>query len=192
MVFTVVTPSLSTWKTIQMGKHGISQRHANELPHLKCLCKGKSFEIKWHSQSFLSFWAFSKIIRLKLLNQNATVGHTFFDVIRNTLLQEALNTPLSKYLTVQSDVGETKQFFSRSAKQRKEHLLQFYKTRMQNIHLTMCKSEQYLSLLTDKSGQIVYDSTLYLKDFDSGADKVSIEFVASVSHIFTEQTIVFP
>ena len=36
---------------------------------------------------------------------------------------------------------------------------------MLDIHLTMCKTDQYLSLLTDKSGQIVNDSTLYLKGF---------------------------
>ena len=116
--------------------------------------------------------------------RKATVGHTFFDAIRNTLLKEALNTPLCKFLTVNSQTGETKQFFSRPAKHRKEHLIQWYKTRMQDIHLTMCKTDEYLSLLTDKSGQIVYDSTLYLKGFDRRTDRVRIEFIESLSHIF--------
>ena len=123
--------------------------------------------------------------------RKATVGHTFFDALRNTLMQERLNGTEFKYLTVQSDTSETKQFFSRPVKQRKHHLIEYYKARMINIHLTMCKSEQYLSLLSDKSGQILYDSTLTSKDFDRGADKVSIEFIASVSHIFTKLTIVF-
>jgi len=34
--------------------------------------------------------------------RKATVGHTFFDAIRNTLLKEALNQPLCKFLTVKS------------------------------------------------------------------------------------------
>jgi len=135
-------------------------------------------------------------VTLKLLNllkdysfeifeqRKATVGHIFFDAIRNTLLKEALNTPLCKFLTVNSDTSETKHFFSRTAKHRKDHLIQWYKTRMQDIHLTMCKTDQYLSLLTDKSGQIVYDSTLYLKGFDKKTDRVCIKFIESLSHIF--------
>lgn len=123
--------------------------------------------------------------------RKATVGHTFFDALRNTLMQERLNGTEFKYLTVQSDTSETKQFFSRPAKQRKAHLIEYYKSRMINIHLTMCKSEQYLSLLTDKAGQIVKDSTVYLKTFNIADDKVSIEFVVSVCHMSTKLTIVF-
>ena len=116
--------------------------------------------------------------------RKATVGHTFFDAMRNTLLKEALNTPLCKFLTVNSDTSITKHFFSRTAKQRKEHLIQWYKTRMLDIHLTMCKTDQYLSLLTDKSGQIVNDSTLYLKGFDKTTDRVRIKFIEMLSRIF--------
>jgi len=116
--------------------------------------------------------------------RKATVGHTFFDAIRNTLTREALNQSTFKFLTVHSDIAITKHFFSRTAKQRKEHLMQYYKTRMQNIHLTMCKTDVYLSLLTDKSGQIVYDSTLYLKGFDRTNDKVRIKFIERFSRIF--------
>ena len=116
--------------------------------------------------------------------RKATVGHTFFDAIRNTLSREATNQTEFKYLTVTADTSMTKHFFSRTAKQRKDHLLEWYKTRMQNIHLTMCKTDVYLSLLTDKSGQIVYDSTLYLKGFDRTNDKVRIKFIERFSRIF--------
>jgi hypothetical protein len=120
--------------------------------------------------------------------RRATVGHTFFDAIKNTLAQDSKNTQRFKYLTMQADTGDTKQFFTKPSKDRKALLQKHFKFRMQNIHLTMCKTDQYLHLLQDKTGQIVKDSVPYLEGFHKDTDKVSFVFVKNASHVIIDLT----
>jgi hypothetical protein len=120
--------------------------------------------------------------------RRATVGHTFFDAIKNTLAQDSKNTQRFKYLTMQADTGDTKQFFTKPSKDRKALLQKHFKFRMQNIHLTMCKTDQYLHLLQDKTGQIVKDSVPYLAGFHKDTDKVSFVFVKNASHVLIDLT----
>jgi len=148
-------------------------------PHLLTLLKDYSFEI--YNQ------------------RRATVGHTFFDAIKNTILGEAKevgNTPGQeeqyslKYLNTCPPATESKQFFSRTGKDRKKHLKTLFLLRMQNIHKTMCKTDEYLNLLLDKNGQVVKDSMLHLEEFDRNKDndKVSIKSVRNYmkfTHILT-------
>lgn len=130
--------------------------------------------------------------------RRATVGHTFFDAIKNTLVGEAkLGHDLVRdaksditYLNTNPAVGEKKHFFSRTGKERKAYLLDLFLPRMQKIHKTMCKSDAYLNLLIDKNGQIVKDATSYLETFDKNKkkDKVSIKSVKNCmkyTHILT-------
>ena len=121
--------------------------------------------------------------------RRATVGHTFFDAIKNTLVMEAKQGAKGddSYLNSDPVNGERKHFFSRTGKERKDHLKRFL-LRMQSIHKTMCKTDAYLNLLIDKNGQIVKDSSSFLAGFDKDADKVSFKVVKNgvkYTHILT-------
>ena len=121
--------------------------------------------------------------------RRATVGHTFFDAIKNTLVMEAKQGAKGddSYLNSDPVNGDKKHFFSRTGKERKDHLKRFL-LRMQSIHKTMCKTDAYLNLLIDKNGQIVKDSSSFLAGFDKDADKVSFKVVKNgvkYTHILT-------
>jgi len=122
--------------------------------------------------------------------RRATVGHTFFDAIKNTLVMEAKQGAKGddSYLNSDPVNGDKKHFFSRTGKERKDHLVKRFLLRMQSIHKTMCKTDAYLNLLIDKNGQIVKDSSSFLAGFDKDADKVSFKVVKNgvkYTHILT-------
>jgi len=175
---------LTCKRTVALKMFVIKERFRKDIPfsvipHLLTLLKDYSFEI--YNQ------------------RRATVGHTFFDAIKNTILREAKevgNTPGQeeqysfKYLNTGPPATESKQFFSRTGKDRKKHLKTYFLLRMQNIHKTMCKTDEYLNLLLDKNGQVVKDSMLHLEEFDRNKDndKVSIKSVKNYmkfTHILT-------